>query len=332
MFKIIKEAFSDTFPDWLKKALNRKNLVTKRYRGGRYSSDYEEFQKVNIAWDEAVYYEGALPNSARGGDWHDDNKLKVFRLMIPSNYNGEETEFVVIPGVLDPDLSRCSEALGYDRFAYDLSSSKVSYKRFKPFVVNYGYILLDESNTLDKIKARKDAKAGSIERDRKKGQHAHYDYIGDGKYSEDPTWVTDKGYDKSGYKLDPEKYVRMLAQMDVKDTKSAARRIEGLYQQIEDAKARAAEFLTGNTAKALGDKPENEWSTKMELVSDSIRCISRAVDSYKELLRILDKINSEKGKEKDEGFERWYANDLQRNSEQIKDYLEDANKYLNKIK
>lgn len=334
--KIVKEAFSEDLPDWVANSL-------KSYASRSWHSD-TKLRDSHVAWDKASFEKAPIPKSARDTTVKDGSKLCAYRLRFPKYTWNKDNErvpngyeyYTYIPGISVPDLWSQADLLGINSYGQRTYIDKMAFSRWQPYIVDFGYIDLNNYGTYNVRKSREDSKEGSIERNREKGQTSYRKYIGDGKYSDEVSWVTQRGYDKSGYKLDPDKYVRMLARMDTKDTKAAARRIEGLYEQIEATKKRASDFLTSKTAKDLGDKPEDSWDTSIELLSRAIEYIGKAVNNYKDLLKTLDNINAEKGKGRSEEdrkwAERWYADDLKRGSENIKEYLKDANEKLDKIK
>lgn len=310
MITIKNEGFSESFPGWLKKALSNKN---RGYYGNISSND-----DFHIAWDTAKYIPAELPSSARSADFKDPNRLPVYRIKTTSRASD-----VYIPGLLDPQV--------YDT-AFDdnngmwhsVKASSLSYRNLASITIEYGYIDKSKDNTIGKRKDRANAKKGSIERDPKMGQ----------KWSEySQKWLTTRGYDKSGYKLNPDKYINMLANMDVNDTDKASKRIEMYYNQIEDMKSRIVKELSASSKDLANKSGKGSFSrSKFGDLSDALEYLNRAIEDYKSLLKSIEDLkkntsnmDDEKSKE---SYRRWISYDLKRNGEEIKDYLKKARELL----
>lgn len=316
--EIKTEALSQDLPDWLRTKLNRKVLT--KYKS-RYSND--RVPVMNIAWDKAKYVPAEIPQTARATDLKDANKLPVFKLRVPGYLgdNDSRTE-IYVPGLLDPEIHG---DLVNSR-SYYLPISKASYKQLLPYIEEFGYIVLDDkTKTSDLRLSREKSREGSVERDRTKGQHPHKEYLGNGKYSDDVTWVTDKGFDKSGYPLDPERQVQKLAQMSLKDADSAADRIEKIYNDIEAVRVKIGKVLSEKTINDLkGNSDVEKWDTKMYRIERAVRYLDDAVKSYTNILKTIDE-----AKKSDESWiDNWLSRDFKRNIIEVKNDLAECNKIL----
>lgn len=309
MITIKLEAFSDSIPSWLRKVLEK----------GQYykQNGSDRNRNARIAWDTATYVKANLPSSARSADYKDPNRLQVFRIKTTSR-----TLDVYIPNLLDPTVYDTAFDPNNQMY-HSVKASQLSYKNLASITVEYGYIDISKDGTADKRKERADAKKGSIERDPKMAQ----------KWSEySQKWLTNRGYDKSGYPLNPDKYINMLAKIDVNDTTRAARRVEMYYGQIEEVRNKIIKELSASSKDLANAEGKGSFSrSKMGDLSDATGYLSRAMDSYKSLLKSIEDLNKSKGdsKEEKDSYRRWIANDLKRSGEELKRYLKYANDLLN---
>ena len=311
------EALSQELPDWLRAELNKRVLT--KYKS-RYSND--RVPVMNIAWDKAKYVPAEIPQTARAADLKDANKLPVFKLKLPSRFIKDYTTRIYVPGLLDPNING---DLVNSR-SYYLPASKASYKQLLPYIEEFGYIVLDdETKTNDLRLSREKGKEGSIERDRTKGLHSVRDYLGNGKYSDELKWVTDRGYDKSGYPLDPDRQLKKLARMSLENEEAAAKRIETIYNQIEDVKTRVANVLTNRNIKDLtGNSEIEKWDTKMYRIERAIRYLGDAVKQYTDILQTIDR-----AKNTDGGLlDSWLAHEFKSKVVEIKSDLKECNDCL----
>lgn len=310
MITIKNEGFSESFPGWLVKALEK---------GDYYGKDgSNRNRKANIAWDTAKYIPAELPSSARSADFKDPNRLPVYRIKTDYNSTG-----VYIPGLLDPNVY--DDAFGPNNNGWhSVKASALSYKNLASITIEYGYIDKSKDSTTDKKKDRENARKDSVERNPKMGQNWS-------EYSQ--KWLTTRGYDKSGYKLNPDKYINMLANMDVNDTEKASRRIEMYYNQIEDIKSKIVKELSASSKDLANKSGKGSFSrSKFGDLSDALEYLNRAIEDYKSLLKSIEDLkkntsnmDDEKSKE---SYRRWISYDLKRNGEEIKDYLKKARELL----
>ena len=312
------EALSQDLPDWLRAKLNRNKLT--KYKS-RYSND--RVPVMNIAWDKVKYVPAEIPQTARATDLKDTNKLPVFKLKVPG-YLGDtdaKTE-IYVPGLLDPEIH--GELV--NSRSYYLPVSKASYKQLLPYIEEFGYIVLDDETKTGNLRlSREKGREGSVERDMTKGLHSVRDYLGNGKYSDELRWVTDRGYDKSGYPLDPDRQLKKLAKMSLENDETAAKRIETIYNQIEDVKTRVANVLTNRNIKDLtGNSEIEKWDTKMYRIERAVRYLGDAVKQYTDILQTIDR-----AKNTDGGLlDSWLAHEFKSKVVEIKSDLKECNDCL----
>lgn len=307
MITIKNEGFSSSFPSWLVKALERGEYYRK--------SGSDRNRKANIAWDTAEYIPAKLPTSARAREYKDPNRLQVFLLDDGTSRTSNQVyipELGIIPSVWN------------NRTRNYVNANRLNFNDLANMTVEYGYIDKSKDNTLDKRRDRANAKKGSIEREPNMGQ----------KWSDySQKWLTSRGYDKSGYPLNPDKYINMLAKMDVNDTEKASKRVEMYYNQIEDVRNKIIKELSKSSKDLANSKGKGSFSSnRMEDLSNAIGYLSRAMYDYKNLLKSIEDLNKNKGKsgsEKEENaYKSWVSLDLKRNGEEIKEYLKKAKELL----
>ena len=301
----LTEAFSDSFPDWLKKALQGSSKYNKPKLGN-----------FNIAWDKAKYVPAELPASARSEDYKDPNRLPVYRLQIPRY---EYRDIVYIPGLIDPDENWDPKKWQYTR------ASNLSYKKLKELCVEYGYIDLSDANinTSEKRKERASNKS-DMDRRPEMGQHIVWDTF-DKKWEIRPAST---GYDKSGYKLDPDKYKKILAQNIAKQPTKMFDKLNDIYSKIETSKQKIQDKLNNSSVKDLSGEGKSSWTQNaMEDVSYALKYLSRATRSYTDLLSRIDEINDYKDSTQEQK-ENWLAKAIERTMEDVKDNLEEIDKII----
>ncbi len=304
-----------TFPEWLKKFFKEHKSVK------------DSLTKRGIDLAHATYISGQLPKNARDPAFKDLTKLAVFRMYerIGSNF-----EVVYIPGVTDPDVYP-DDLNRWTRYR----ASAISKKKLLEMTIEYGYIDLNDPRNSN-LKLRTDryaAKQGMVDRDLSAAQHAtrtNVEYAKkdngrtdwDNPISWDIKWVTKKGYDKSGYPLDPDKYGRMLDRVGLDDY---AVRLEMLYNKIEAARTRLVAVMDKYTAAdSMKVRVKSSWERNIfgdiqRIVSD----FSRAIDSYRELQDTVNELVTAEDiddKEKD----RRIKTAFQWIGKRVRDYLKEV--------
>lgn len=308
-----------TFPDWLKKFFaNRKDVK-------------DRLTKMGVDLARATFISGQLPRNARDPAFKDPTRVAVFRMVdrVGGNY-----EVIYIPGITDPDVYP-DESNRWARY----SASAISKKKLLELTKEYGYIDMNDSrnSNLALRKERSDAKSGMVVRDRAAGQspqktNVQYatDERGRTKWDEvvsyDIKWVTKRGYDKSGYPLDPDKYGRMLDNVGLEDY---ATRLEMLYNKIESARERLIAIMSKYTAKD-STKVRVKSSWERNIFGDIARIaqdFSRAIDAYQELQDSVQQIIDASDMEDTEKNKRiGYV--FKWNGKRVRDYLNDVTSAL----
>lgn len=299
------------------------------------SSDGKSVKKLlsnrGIDLANATYIKGVFPRSNRDPVLKDESRLTIFRLR-----DGRGDERVYIVGVNNPWLRLPGS---WDsKYANDLPM-----KTILSMATEYGYIDTNDSRNSNKDKRAERAALRRIDvagPQRGVGQYPVERKI----YATDEygrkdwnnvigteiEWVMTKGQDKSGYPLDPEKYVKMLDKVGL-DTYAA--RLESYYKKIESARARLI---------ALFDKFDVNDSDKYrtygsfsrnvhEDISEAMNSWSKAIKSYQTLKNQVAEIvarHEESPSEKtDERIQRAFAWE----GKSFRDYLKDAVDLISKI-
>ena len=311
-----------TFPEWLKKFFKDNRIVR------------DNLTRKGLDLAHATYISGQLPKNARDPAFKDLTKLSVFRMY---ERIGSPYQVVYIPGITDPDVYP-DELNRWTRYR----ASAISKKKLLEMTTEYGYIDMNDSrnSNIAVRNARYVAKKGTVDRDLDAAQHAtrtNVEYAKkdngrtdwDNPISWDIKWVTKKGYDKSGYPLDPDKYGRMLDEVGLDDY---AVRLEMLYNKIEAARTRLISAMTKYTAAdSMKVRVKSSWERNIfgdiqRIVSD----FSRAIDSYRELQDTVNELVSAEDiddKEKD----RRIKNAFQWTGKRVREYLKEVTDGLKNV-
>ena len=199
------ESFDPSIPSWLIRALESSKIKNKLLAN---SYDLEHLKFVRIP-------ESEVPTNGFHPLLKDPNKQLVYLLRDRSNNH------VYLPGINDDvvDLH-----IDEDDYTKTTNVKYISKKNLLNYVIMMGYIDREAPETYKKdlTKSRRDARIGGIQRGlgQYPNQYKVYDKDADGntdwdKYHYETEWNMTRGQDKSGYKLDPEKYKRMLDQADL---------------------------------------------------------------------------------------------------------------------
>ena len=308
-----------TFPDWLKKFFaNRKDVK-------------DRLTKMGVDLARATFISGQLPRNARDPAFKDPTRVAVFRMVdrVGGNY-----EVIYIPGVTDPDVYP-DESNRWARY----NASAISKKKLLELTREYGYIDMNDSrnSNLALRKERSDAKRDMVYRDRKAGQvpqRTNVQYAQDERgrtnwdqpISWDIKWVTKRGYDKSGYPLDPDKYGRMLDNVGLEDYST---RLEMLYNKIETARTRLIAVMNQySVSDSTKVRVKSSW--ERNIFGDIARIaqdFSRAIDAYQELQDSVQQIIDASDMEDTEKNKRiGYV--FKWNGKRVRDYLNDVTSAL----
>lgn len=196
----------------------------------------------------------------------------------------------------------------------------------------FGYIDISNSkNTNFKLrKERRDVQAGDVnlKRDANK-QYSKRDIVSYPKDERgftdwrnpilgDLKWVTNKGYDKSGYKINKDKYKEILKKLKAENYQAA---IEETLNKLEDYRSRLIKVLSSMNLKDSKDL------SAVNLASDYLY---RMIESYTDIVKALERIESkndlsEEDKKSAINWEvKYFLN-------KFTEYEEDFKRYLIKI-
>lgn len=308
----LQEDFSPSFPKWLTNAIKRDNV-------GNYLS------QQGIDLNKAEFIETDPPVNGWDPKAKNPNLIKVFYLKTENDrYPSYQ---LYIPGYYG------------DTKQFDLSGNyggiqlkTYSMKQLANHAEAFGYIDISNSkNTNFKLrKERRDVQAGDInlKRDSNK-QYSKRDIVSYPKDERgftdwrnpilgDLKWVTNKGYDKSGYKINKDKYKEILKKLKAENYQAA---IEETLNKLEDYRSRLINVLSSMNLKDSKDL------SAVNLTSDYLY---RMIESYTEVVKALERIESkndlsEEDKKSAINWEvKYFLN-------KFTEYEEDLKRYLVKI-
>ena len=270
----LQEDFSPSFPKWLTNAIKLDNV-------GHYLS------QQGIDLNKAEFIESDPPVNGWDPKAKDPNLIKVFYLKTENDrYPSYQ---LYIPGYYG-DVKQFDLSGNYR----GVQLKTYSMKQLANHAEAFGYIdISDSKNTNFKLrKERRDVQAGDInlKRDSNK-QYSKRDIV---SYPEDERgftdwrnpilgdlkWVTNKGYDKSGYKINKDKYKEILKKLKAKNYQAA---IEETLNKLEDYRSRLINVLSSMNLKDSKDL------SAVNLTSDYLY---RMIESYTDVVKALERIES----------------------------------------
>ena len=277
---VLTESYNN-LPEWLIKFLDS-------HRDGK--SIKNILSKRGVDLHNCSYVRAPFPRSNRDPILKDETKLKIFKLFDGIN------EAIYIYGVNNPYVKR-PHASEYR------SVTDMPMRDILDLAIEFGYIdLSDAQNTMEDKRRDRSNLAYSLRdvtRDPKKGQHpvSHNTYakLENGLtdwgniISTSVSWVTKEGYDKSGYKLNPDKYRKMLDDVGL-ETYGA--RLQSFYNKIEAVRARIIALMNSLQFDAEYDYDfRDSWNQNifgdLAAATDSL---SRAMDYYQRIKRACAEI------------------------------------------
>lgn len=305
----LQEDFSPSFPKWLSNAIKKDNI-------GHYLS------QQGIDLNKAEFIESDPPVNGWDPKAKDPNLIKVFYLKTENDiYPAYQ---LYIPGYYG------------DTRQFDLSGNyrgiqlkTYSMKQLANHAEAFGYIdISDSKNTNFKLrKERRDVQAGDVnlKRDANK-QYSKRDIVSYPKDERgftdwrnpilgDLKWVTNKGYDKSGYKINKDKYKEILKKLKAENYQAA---IEETLNKLEDYRSRLINVLSSMNLKDSKDL------SAVNLASDYLY---RMIESYTEVVKALERIESkndlsEEDKKSAINWEvKYFLNKFTEQEEDFKRYL-----------
>lgn len=305
----LQENFSPSFPKWLTNAIERDNV-------GNYLS------QQGIDLNKAEFIETDPPVNGWDPKAKDPNLIKVFYLKTENERYPHYQLY--IPGYYG------------DTRQFDLSGNyrgiqlkTYSMKQLANHAEAFGYIDISNSkNTNFKLrKERRDVQAGDVnlKRDANK-QYSKRDIVSYPKDERGSTdwrnpilgdlkWVTNKGYDKSGYKINKDKYKEILKKLKAENYQAA---IEETLNKLEDYRSRLINVLSSMNLKDSKDL------SAVNLASDYLY---RMIESYTDIVKALERIESkndlsEEDKKSAINWEvKYFLNKFTEQEEDFKRYL-----------
>lgn len=237
------------FPQWLKPLLSNKSVS--RVLSNR-----------DIDLQNAQYIKAAPPRSSRDPILKDATKLCVYRL----DLDRSGTNNVYIAGVNDIEAPDDAGNWTY--------ISKLPYTQLFSRLIEFGYIdLTDATNSNKDIRAER-IQLHQIDAPKRNPRYGQREIT---HYDGSKEWYTDLNYDKSGYKLDPHKYQRMLDSVDL-TTYSA--RLRSFYNKITATQRALNDVMQKIT---LDNYDYNASADAYDRVDDAVRYLRNAVRYYRAL-------------------------------------------------
>jgi len=287
----LNESFGN-FPQWFKDELIRNKSLK------------NALLKKNIDLHNATFIPHELPKNAFDPAFKDLTKLPIFRIQ---DTHGKE--YVYIKGIYAPEIF-------FDKsdFWAMRSVDNIARKRLLDLTMEYGYIdLTYPATSMKDVRNDRYAMRMAAERDgtaRGKGQYAVkrdiYATDEDGRKNyndvigQETVWVLSRGCDKSGYKLDPDKYARMLDNVGLEDYSV---RLEMWYKQLEDIRSRLISRMNSlDITDSRNFRTSSFSRTLFSDIGEATRRFGDAIDAYSRLQERIERIVSKNipDEEKDE--------------------------------
>ena len=248
--------------------------------------------KRNIDLAHAKFIEADVPTSSRSVMLKNDTKIPVVLL------NTRHNRVVLwLPGINDSDLDWWR-----DDGTYASSLQYVTKQELLKYAKKFGYIDITDASNMNTTLRRERAELRSRgdKRRPEKGLHPVerrvYGTKEDGRkdwdsWTTEINWVTDRGYDKSGYPLDPQKYKKMLDNVGL-DT--YASRLQKYHDQIESARAKLAEQLQKfdilSSSNFVSDAYSSFDRNIFSAIGHAISLLSSAIYEYQNIEKSIQSI------------------------------------------
>ncbi len=265
--KSLTEDFNN-LPQWFVEYLNRASRVK------------DELTKRGVDLHNATYINAPLPRSNRDPVLRDPTRLNIFKIV---DFSGRD--HIYICGVTNPNI--CVSPNEW------IDARYLPMKKILDYTEEYGYIdLNDERNSNKELRDERAALKHSLTNVRGKGQYPVKHDIRDDNYNvigSEIRWVTNRGQDKSGYTLNPSKYVDMLNDVGLN---TCGTRLESYYSKIEAFRNELIQLVSmfdlNNASKY---RIRSMFGNNIyESISDAFREFSRAVDRYQYIKNRVDEI------------------------------------------
>ena len=315
----LNEAYNN-LPKWFTDYLDSKDGIAVKRR----------LNSMGIDLANATYVKGAFPRSNRDPVLKDSTRLTIFRLN-----DGWGSEKVFIKDVNSPYV-RVPGSRSWDgKYANELPM-----KTILELAYEYGYIDTNDTRNSNK-EIRKERALLKQHPQRGKGQHPvertlyATDEYGNRDWKNpigtEIEWVMTKGEDKSGYSIDPEKYVKMLDNVGL-DTYGD--RLESYYKKIESVRSRLIALMgkfdikEANKFRTYGSFSNNVFSD----IAQAMDSFGRSISSYQTLKqRCEELVNRHKDDIENDKINERIATCFKWDGKYVRDYLKDAIDLITKI-
>lgn len=262
---LLKEDFDPSMPSWLARAIKMKNTNSMGHK------DYS----YNIPFDTMKWTVEQFPEKGKLGDIGNGEYIA---LLIDASGDEHKGDYIVYFPAAYIGNNETIYINGRNR-----RIDSMSLKSLAPYVKEYAHAI-DTSDSVKNVKQiqmdRANAKSGSIDRIDKEDRY-RYAYA--------------TKFDKSGYIVDPNKYVKLLAQIHQQDY---ANRLEDLYVVLTDVKNKIKDFISADDF--LPDAKDDAsaytvYSKSKSRYFDQInKSYNDAISNYKHALGELDNISKSK--------------------------------------
>ena len=262
---LLKEDFDSSMPSWLARAIKMKNTNSTGHR------DYNYVMPLDtMKWKVEPFPEkGKLDNIGNN---------EYIALLIDASGDEHKGDYIVyFPAAF----------IGNNESIYINGRNRridsMSLRALAPYVKEYAHAVGtvdDAKNVRQKQTDRNNAKSGSIDRISKDNRYT-YGYA--------------TKFDKSGYIIDPNKYVKLLAQIHQQDY---ANRLEDLYVVLSDVKNKIKDFMSADDFLPDAKDDTSAYSvdskSKAKYFSQISKNYNDAIANYKHAIDELDNISKSK--------------------------------------
>lgn len=273
----------------------------------------------------ATYTRGVFPRSNRDPVLKDPSRLTIFRL---KDYRNNPIIYIV--GVNDPWIHHSATATWDSKYA-----SELPMKTILDLAVEYGYIdTNDSTNTNQEVRReRAELKRKSKSSQRGRGQYPvvrniyQTDEYGAKDFSKiigtETEWITSKDQDKSGYSLNPDKYIKLL---DTVGLDNYSTRLDAYYNKIENLRIRILTLMN----KLTLDSTANDNNAFSE-ISSAIYELGRAIDRYQRLKQNIEEIIQQGNVKDDYPMEERISDEFRWDIKYVRDSLNDTIDVVKKL-
>ena len=262
---LLKEDFDPSMPSWLARAIKMKNTNSMGHQDYNYK----------IPFDTMKWTVEKFPEKGKLGDIGNGEYIA---LLIDASGDEHKGDYIVYFPAAYIGNNESIYINGRNR-----RIDSMSLKALAPYVKEYAHAI-DTSNSVKDVKQkqinRANAKSGSVDRIDKTDRYS-YGY--------------NTKFDKSGYIVDPDKYVKLLAQIHQQDY---ANRLEDLYVVLSDVKNKIKDFVSADDFLPDAKDDASAYTVNSKSKSRYFTQISNnyndAISNYKYALGELDNISKSK--------------------------------------